>query len=79
MKVVREGAESVERVERIPALLEFQTLPLDSLAVQQIGDVDGQWHDRESSVLSCIGEQNINAEKVHRQYRVHHLKSLAIH
>lgn len=45
VEVVRESAESVERVDRIPALFEFETLPLHGLAMQKIVDVDGQRHE----------------------------------
>ena len=41
VKIIGERAERVQRVERIPALLEFQTLPLHGLAMQKVIDVDG--------------------------------------
>src|SRR5690606_17899785 len=45
VEIVRERAQRVQHVERVPARFELQPLPLHSLAVKKRIDGDGQLHD----------------------------------
>jgi len=55
VEIVGIGAQGMERVERIPAGLEFETLPLDGCALQKIVDVQRQRH-------GLLRQQNIHAK-----------------
>ena len=44
--IVRERAKRVQHRLRVPAFLELQPLPLHGFPVQQVVDIDGQWHSR---------------------------------
>jgi hypothetical protein len=72
VNVIGEGAEGVQDGFRVPAFLEFEALPLDGFAVQEVVDVDGQGH-------GLFRQQDVDAEQVHGQHRVDDLETLAIH